>query len=201
MTSKLPWAAVAIIVVAAVGAWALWGQAPAAPPSPPTPGPSTITGTLGPGTAFGAYPDDNSGIENIYIVATGQDYAEDFNDYVGLDNVLGTITASAASVDIAFDTQFAIVVAVTGHTDNMGALTAVFMTVALEAAADSADWTIPYENSDDNVNVSETIFMTADGENVRFNVVWENGGNYYTLAADDNLDITNVDLWLKGQVG
>lgn len=198
MTSKLPWAAVAIIVVAAVGAWSLWGQAPTAP-SPPTPGPSTITGTLGPGTAFGAYPNDNSGIENIYIVTANQDYSDDFSG-LGTDNVLGTITASAESVDIAFDTQFAIVVAVTGHTDNMGALTAAFMTVALEAAADTTDWSIPYENSDDNGNVSETIFMASDGENIRFNVAWDNGGSWYTLAADDNLAITNVDLWLKGQV-
>jgi len=192
MTSKLPWAAVAIIVVAAVGAWTLWGQAPAAPP---TPGPSTITGYLGPGTAFAAYP-ENSGIEAIYIMPTGTDYNENMADHA--DNDLGTISSDGGEVSIAYDTSFDICVAVSGHTDNMGALTDVFMAVALEAAADSGAWTITYENSDDNPVIDEYTFYPDDGTWARFNVVWDNNGSGYKLAADDNLDITAVDLWLKG---
>lgn len=194
MTSKLPWAAVAIIVVAAIGAWTLWGQAPAAPP---TPGPSTITGYLGPGTAFAAYP-DNSGIEAIYIMPTGTVYTENMADHT--DNDLGTISSSGASVDIPYNTSFDICVAVSGHTDNMGSLTDAYMMVALGATTATADWSIPYENSDDNATIDEHTFHPSDGTWVRFNVVWDNNGTGYKLAAHDNLSITTVDLWLEGQV-
>lgn len=191
MTSKLPWAtAVGIIVVAAIGAWALWPTAEI--PSRA----ATVTAVVGPGTAFAAYP-DNSGIENIYIVKTGQTYTENFSG-LGTDNVLGTISSTGASVSIPYDTQFAIVVAVTGHKDNMGQLTNAYMKVALEANTDSSDWSITYENSDDDATIDEYTFYPSDGTWVRFNVVWDNDGNYYQLKADDNLNITAVDLWLRG---
>ncbi len=195
MTNKLPWATAAvIIVVAAIGAWTIFGAAPAAPP---TAGTASITATLGTGTVFGAPPDD-SGIEAIYIMATGQDYTENMADYP--DNHLENIFNSAETVDIAYDTRFDICVAVTGHTDNMGLLNADYMRVTLGAYTDLGEWNIPYENSDDNATIDESIFKASDGTTIRFNVVWDNNGNGYELKADDNLEMENVGLWLRGPV-
>ncbi len=188
MTSKLPWAAVAIIVVAAIGAWTLWGQAPAAQP---TPGPAVWSNY-----AFGAWP-DNSGIEAIYIMPTGTDYYENMADYT--ENDLGTITVSEGIVDIPFGTSFDICVAVSAHTENMGSLTVAYVKVALGTTTDLGAWTITYENSDDSGDIDEYEFMD-DGTFARYNVVWDNAGTGYQLAADDNLNITAVDLWLRGPI-
>ncbi len=194
MTNKLPWATAAvIIVVAAIGAWTIFGAAPAAPPTAGTAG---VSATLGTGTVFGSWP-DNSGIENIYIMPTGQTYTDNMADS---GNALVTLTYSGDSDNIPYDTQFAIVVAVTGHTDNMGQLTEAYMKVALGATTSSTDWSIPYENSDDNNAIDEYEFQTSDGTWVRFNVVWDNNASYYQLTADDNLNISAVDLWLRGPV-
>jgi len=67
--------------------------------------------------------------------------------------------------------------------------------VALGATTSSGTWSIPYENSADS---QEHVFFTSNGTIIRFNVVWDNNGNYYQLQADDNLIINHVDLWLRG---
>ncbi|MGQ9787838.1 MAG: hypothetical protein ACUVQM_00775 [Candidatus Hadarchaeaceae archaeon] len=194
MSSKLPWIAAIIIVAAAIAAWSLWptAQGPATVPS----GGAKITLATGSGTVFAA-PPENSGIENIYIVKTGQNYNENFSGLT--DNYLAVISSNGATVTIPYDTPFAIVVAVTGHKDNMGQLSAAYMKVALQATTDSGDWSIPYENSDDNSAIHEYVFYPSDGTKIRFNVVWDNGGNYYQLKADDNLNILHADLWLRGR--
>ncbi|MEM3421729.1 MAG: hypothetical protein QW315_05680 [Candidatus Hadarchaeum sp.] len=193
MSSKLPWVAAIIIVAAAVAAWALWPTAEV-PATVPSAG-AKITLATGSGTVFAA-PPENSGIENIYIVKTGQNYTQNFSGLT--DNYLAVISSNGASVIIPYDTPFAIVVAVTGHKDNMGQLTTAYLKVALGAITSSGEWSIPYENSDDNSAIKENIFY-SDSTKIRVNVVWDNGGNYYQLKADDNLIIQHVDLWLRGK--
>ncbi|MEM4188110.1 MAG: hypothetical protein QXN56_02960 [Candidatus Hadarchaeum sp.] len=191
MSSKLPWVAAIIIVAAAVAAWALWPTAEV-PATVPSAG-AKITLATGSGTVFAA-PPENSGIENIYIVKAGQTYTENFSGLT--DNYLAVISSNGASVIIPYDTPFAIVVAVTGHKDNMGQLTTAYLKVALQASTDSGDWSIAYDNSDDS---KEYIFYPSDGTKIRVNVVWDNNGNYYQLKADDNLNILHADLWLRGR--
>jgi hypothetical protein len=193
MTSKLPWVAAAIIIVAAAAAaWALWPTAEV----PPAAGGAAKVTLAATGTVFAA-PPENSGIENIYIVKAGQNYDENFSG-LGSDNVLAVISSNGATVEIPYNTPFAIVVAVTGHKDNMGQLSAAYMKVALGATTSSGTWSIPYENSDDNSAIKERVFFPSNGTIIRFNVVWDNNGNYYQLQADDNLIINHVGLWLRG---
>lgn len=188
MSSKLPWVAAIIIVAAAAAAWALWPTAEV-PATVPSAG-AKITLAAGSGTVFAA-PPENSGIENIYIVKAGQTYTENFSDWI--DNCLEVITYNTESVTIPYDTPFAIVVAVTGHKDNMGQLTTAYLKVELGATSPGGVNIGPENSIDDN----EHIFYSDDNK-IRVNVVWDNGSNYYQLHADDNLTL-NVSLWLRGR--
>ena len=193
MTSKLPWATAAvIIVVAAIGAWALWGQAPAAPP-----GTASITGIAGAGTVFaGDVPGGNaSGIENVYIMEPG--YTETDN-LSGDANVLGVITTGGGSVNIAYDTTFHIVVAVKAGSDNMAYVRIDNMNVGL---AITGSFSVGDENAGDSTQ-SQMAAWSHDNSGydtgsgwLRINAVWDNNGNGYTLPAGGSIDIENIRLW------
>lgn len=191
ITSKLPWAAAAtIIVVAAVGAWALLGQAPA--------GPASITGIVGAGTVFaGDIPAGNaSGIENIYIIATGA-YV-DTENISGDANILGVITVGGGFVDIDYGIAFDIIVAVKVGTENMASVVVENMNVGLGAYG---SFTI----TDENIGVHANAHMaSAPHENsgygtstgwLRINAIWDNNGTGYTLSADGTLNLENIMLW------
>jgi len=185
MTSKLPWAAAAvIIVVAAVAAWAIWGQAPAVPPT----GAATITAIVGPGTVFTGPIPTYSGIENIYIVKAGQDYSGNFSG-LGTDNVLGTITATTGSVDIPYETDFAIVVAVKGAKENMAYVVKENMYVYVSITGSFT----ASENT--NVTNNRTIFVDGGADYIRVNHYCDNGGSYYKLPAAGTITLDPVSYY------
>ncbi len=191
MTSKLPWVAAAtiIVIVVGLGAWTLLGQAPA--------GTATITGIAGTGTVFAAsIPlDTASGIENVYIIQHGN-YNENDN-LCGNENILGVITATLGSVNIAYETSFDIVVAVKSGSDNMAYVTIDNMKVGLAITGsftqtdENAPGTyshmapVPYENSN---------YGTTSGW-LRINAVWDNNNNGYKLPANGTLTLENINLW------
>lgn len=192
MTSKLPWAAAIVIMVAAgLGAWAILGGEPAAPTSP-TPPSGTATITIGPGGSVvaGDVP-TYSGIENIYIVkdkleenGENQNYYDNFAS-LGTDNVENTITASSGQTkNINYNENFAIVVAVKGHTDNMANVVVENMHVYLSTTGTFTDT--------ENTAVTENRFIFDDGSPtyIRVNHVCDNQGDWYRLPAGGSIDIT-----------
>lgn len=126
-----------------------------------------------------------SGIENIYIIEHGK-YTKTDN-LSGHENLLGTIEASAGSVDIPYENSFDIVIAVKCHIDNMAYLTQDNMNVELAA---SNAFTITAENSAD-----KNTFDDGSPTYLRINVVWDNTGAGYELLADTQLDIDSCKLW------
>lgn len=145
---------------------------------------SVLPGNL----VYGASIPTYSGIENIYIVKTGQTYTENFSG-LGTDNVLGTITSSSGSVNIPYNTNFVIVVAVKGHDENMAYVQKENLKVEL---AISGSFTLAQENSTD---AKEYQFATSAGVWIRMNVVWDNNGNYYQLAPGGSITLDPVRLW------
>jgi hypothetical protein len=122
MTSKLPWAtAAAIIVVAGLTALTFW-------PKPIVPGYATITAVAAPGTVFGAPIPAISGIRAIHIMRHGAVYAltDNLNAITPVPTAagvrLGVISAHEGTVAIPHGVAFDIVVDVVGHDDNMAFL-------------------------------------------------------------------------------
>jgi hypothetical protein len=187
MTGKLPWLAVAIILVAAVGAWAVFGGAPAAPPA----GAATITAIAGQGTVFaaGIPAGTASGIENVYIIATGA-YV-DTENLSGDPDILGVITASGGSVNIPYETAFDIVVAVKAGTDNMAYAVLENMNVSI---AVSGSFTITEENATNKSLFENSGYGTTNGW-IRVNAIWDNGNAGYTLPAGGSITINPIKLW------
>ncbi|MFQ6130367.1 MAG: hypothetical protein ACE5OT_06175 [Candidatus Hadarchaeaceae archaeon] len=188
MTSKLPWATVAvIIIVAAIGAWAIFGGAPAAPPA----GTATITAIAGQGTVFaaGVPPGTASGIENVYIIATGA-YV-DTGNLSGDPDILGVITASGGSVNIPYETAFDIVVAVKAGTDNMAYAVLENMNVSI---AVSGSFTITEENATNKSLFENSGYGTTTGW-IRVNAIWDNANAGYTLPAGGSITIGPIKLW------
>jgi hypothetical protein len=122
MTSKLPWAAAAaIIVVAGLTALTFW-------PKPIVPGYATITVMAAPGTVFGAPIPGHSGIRAIHIMRHGAPYAltDNLNAITPVATAagvrLGAIIAHEGTVAIPHGVPFDVVVDVRGHDDNMAFL-------------------------------------------------------------------------------
>lgn len=184
MTRKLPWATAAvIIVVAAIGAWTIWGQAPAAPP-----GTASITTGITNFAWAGDIP-ETSGIENIYIMTTGG-YTK--TDDLGTITTgrLGVITEDTGSTDIDYLTSFDIVVAVRIAKENVANLTVDNMYVEIEA---SNAFTI---TGADNRSTDKQIFLNESPDNLRVNVVWDNGASGYQIQPGGTLSLDTVVLYL-----
>ncbi len=188
MTSKLPWATVAvIIVVAAIGVWALYGT----PAGEVTPlgQPATISVPTAAGLAFaGGIPTD-SGIENIYIMQHG--LFENTDNLSGHENLqvyqsnTAVIEASGADPEnIPYENYFDIVVAVKGHTDNMAYVNKENMYVRLVISNAFSD--------DENTLSTGKRYLFGDGTPtfIRVNHLFDNDGNGYKLGAGENIDIT-----------
>ena len=188
MTSKLPWATVAvIIIVAAIGAWALYGT----PASTPSAGaPATISVPIATGIAFaGGIPTD-SGIENIYIMQHG---LFENTDNLTMHENLQIYDSNTAVIEddgqpaenVPYENYFDIVVAVKGHTDNMAYVNKenMYVQIVISNAFD-AD-----ESSLDNDDRRHQFGIEA-GVWVRVNHLFDNDGNGYKLGAGENIDIT-----------
>ena len=190
MTSKLPWATVAvIIIVAAIGAWALYGT-PAGEVSPIVGQPATISGSTAGGFAFaGGIPTD-SGIENIYIMQHG--LFENTENLSGHDN-LQTYSGNTAVIEdtglaaenVPYENSFDIVVAVKGHTDNMAYVNVDNMYVRIVISNAFSD--------DENTLATGNVFKFDNDATptwIRVNHLFDNGGNGYTLGAGDNISLS-----------
>ena len=189
MTSKLPWATVAvIIVVAAIGAWALYGG----PAGEVTPGqPGTISVPTAPGIAFaGGIPTD-SGIENIYIMQHKTDSYEntaDLSEHENLQIYQGNTAViedtELPAENVPYENLFDIVVAVKGHTDNMAYVVKENMYVRLVISNAFSD--------DENTLATgaRSLFAESAGTWIRVNHIFDNDGNGYKLRAGENIDLT-----------
>ena len=188
MTSKLPWATVAvIIIVAAIGAWALYG--PAGEVTPPGQ-PATISVPTAPWIAFAGEVPTDSGIENIYIMQHG---LFENTDNLTMHENLQIYNGNTAVIEdngqpaenIPYENYFDIVVAVKGHTDNMAYVNKENMYVRIVISnAFSAD-----ESSLDNNDRRHQFGIESDVW-VRVNHLFDNDGNGYKLGAGENIDIT-----------
>lgn len=188
MTSKLPWATVAvIIIVAAIGAWALYG-APAGEVTPPGQ-PATISVPTAPGIAFAKGIPDYSGIENIYIMQ--HPLFENTDNLSGHEN-LQTYSGNTAVIEdtglaaenIPYENYFDIVVAVKGHTDNMAYVNKENMYVRIVISNAFTD--------DETTLDTGKRYQFEDGTPtyIRVNHLFDNDGNGYKLGAGENIDIT-----------
>lgn len=189
MTSKLPWATVAvIIVVAAIGVWALYGT-PAGEVTPPGQ-PATISG-LTTGIAFaGGIPTD-SGIENIYIMqhktnsySNTEDLSEHENLQVYQGNTAVIEDTGLAAENVPYENLFDIVVAVKGHKDNMAYVVKENMYVSLEITGAFSDTVSTLTTG------TRYIFVDGTPDYIRVNHVFDNDGNGYKLQAGENIDLT-----------
>jgi len=190
MTSKLPWATVAvIIIVAAIGAWALYGT-PAGEVTPPGQ-PATISVPTAPGIAFaGGIPTD-SGIENIYIMQHKTNSYENTENLAGHEN-LQTYSGNTAVIEdtglaaenIPYENLFDIVVAVKGHTDNMAYVVKENMYVRVVISNAFSD--------DVSTLTTGARYVFGDGTPtyIRVNHIFDNDGNGYKLQAGENIDLT-----------
>jgi len=177
-TTWLVAAVVAILVIAS--AWAFW----------PTPM-ATITAVSRGSYVIAAAEPVGSGIENVYIVDNAHAAGWNIN-FSGNENVLGTIEASGASINIPYDTPFVIVVAVKGHDDNMAYVQIENLKVELGVTGTFA---IGPENS---VDANEYVFLEDPGVYIRTNVVWDNAGAGYVLPAGGSITLDPIRLWLWG---
>lgn len=190
MTSKLPWATVAvIIVVAAIGVWALYGT-PAGEVTPPGQ-PATISLPTAPGIAFaGGIPTD-SGIENVYIMQHG--LFENTDNLSGHENLqvysgnTAVIEQSGADPEnVPYENYFDIVVAVKGHSDNMAYVVKENMYVRLVIAN-------AFTGDETTLSTGKRYVFDNDvgpTDWIRVNHLFDNDGNGYKLGAGENIDLT-----------
>ncbi len=192
MTSKLPWATVAvIIIVAAIGAWALYG-APAGEVTPPGQ-PATISVPTAPGLAFaGGIPTD-SGIENVYIMQHGlftntDNLSGHENLQVYQGNTAVIESSGADPENIPYENYFDIVVAVKGHEDNMAYVNKENMYVRLVISN-------AFTDDETTLSTGKRYQFATDGSTwIRVNHLFDNDGNGYKLGAGENIGLT-VDYY------
>lgn len=191
MTSKLPWATVAvIIIVAAIGAWALYG--PAGEVTPPGQ-PATISVPTAPGIAFAGEVPTYSGIENVYIMQHG--LFENDADLSGHEN-LQVYQGNTAVIEgtelpaenIPYENLFDIVVAVKGHDENMAYVVKENMYVNLVITGAFSD------TEDTLTTGARFLFAESAGTWIRVNHIFDNNGDGYKLGAGENIDLT-VDYY------
>jgi len=192
MTSKLPWATVAvIIVVAAIGVWALYGT-PAGEVTPPGQ-PATINVPTAPGIAFAKGIPTYSGIENIYIMqrktnsyvnTTNLSNHENLQVYQGNKAVIEDTGLPAENVP--YENLFDIVVAVKGHKENMAYVVKENMYVRLVISGAFSD------DVSTLTTLARYVFDNDVGPTnwIRVNHVFDNSGNGYKLRAGENISLT-----------
>jgi len=182
MTSKLPWAAAVIIIVAAagLGAWAIWGGAPTAP-TPSSPSWNSV---------LGMPSGSKSGIVNVYIAKTGENYSENWSAVATTDNYYLKQTASGQTGSIPYETSFVFLIEVTGHDDNMAYINTDNLKVELSV---TGSFTKAAENT--NGGDGTEYQFVLDSTHIGVNAVWDNGGSFFKLPAGGSIDYT-TKLWL-----
>ena len=191
MTSKLPWATVAIIiVVAAIGVWALYGT-PAGEVPPPGQ-PATISVPTAPGIAFAGGIPTTSGIENVYIMQHGLfendvDLCEHANLQVYQGNTAVIEDTEQPAENIPYENLFDIVVAVKGHDDDMAYVVKENMYVELTITG-------AFSDSESTLSTEKRYLFDSNGDWIEVNHLFDNDGNGYKLAAGENISLT-VDYY------
>lgn len=209
MSGRLPWVAatVVIVIAAGLGAWAL--SQPAVTTQPPTTTPGASFGLVGEGnvtigdtgSAIGLVSgavsalNENNGIENIYIMThTGKTW-ENNQNLSGNGEVLGVISSDAGSQNIAYETKFAIVVAVRIFApDNMAYAVQensyAYITTAGEWVDTENTEVLPeYEFNFENENYGTTAGY------IRYNFVYDNDGNGWSLRAGQSVTLNPVSVY------
>jgi len=181
MASKLPWVVVVVIVVAAIGAWAIFRGEPTASPTAPSWGSITVLGFTG---------GQKSGIVNVYIAKTGQDYDENWSAVATTDNYYLKQTATGQTGNIPYETSFVFLIEVTGHDDNMAYINLDNLKVEL---AVTGSFTKTAENTDGGDGAEYQFVL--DATHIGVNAVWDNNGNFFKLPAGGSIDYT-TKLWL-----
>lgn len=197
MTSRLPWAtAAAILVIAAVGAWMILGPAPVEEAEEEW----NRVGYGLPGTATAMQTGFKSGIIAIHIInaANVHNYLTDnLMDYtLDNDNRMFSMTATGQEGNITYGTDFDIVLDVVGHTDNMGDDAIAYLKGCLGFYSDdgSVAW-VAADNSDDG---DETAYEAGGADDIYVNIqlaTWTD----LSLIGDENLFIENVALHCRGK--
>jgi len=184
MTSKLPLATVAliIVVVAAIGAWEIFAN-PTTPVTPTTHGwsPTSVLGFTG---------GQKSGIVAVYIAKTGQNYSDNWSSVATTDNYYLKYTASEQTGDIPYENNFVFLIEVVGNDDNMAYINADNLKVELAITGSFAK---AAENTDGGDGAEFTFSTTAT--EIGVNAVWDNDSNYFKLPAGGSIDYT-TKLWL-----
>lgn len=210
MTSRLPWATAAILIVAAVavGTWALYGvpvEEEKPEEQPPTEQPGTIT-VVGSNLVFAGGTPPESGIENIVIMRhivsgeeDGYDNTENLTGDAVHENVLassgenGVLEQSTDSTGVPYDNYFDIVVQFKIHTNQVSDITQLDnFQISIDA---SGSYTMDNENSSSTSMFSIENSADAGATWGRYNAVFNNGGAGYTLSAGASLVLDNVRLW------
>jgi len=183
MTGKLPWA-IAIIIVVAVGLGA-WAVLRGAPVTPPAPGWSSTS-------VLGFIGGQKSGIVNVYIAKTGQDYDDNWDSVATTDNYYLKQTATGQSGNIPYETNFVFLIEVTGHDDNMAYINLDNLKVSLSVTGS-------FTKAEENTNGGDgtEYQFVLDGTHIGVNAVWDNGGSFFKLPAGGSIDYT-TKLWLWG---
>jgi hypothetical protein len=176
MTSKLPWAAAVIIIVAAagLGAWALW-------PTEVTPvvsGPSWGY-ILGENASAG-----NSGIVAMYIAKANIDNSTDPATWTYPDNYYNKITAQG-TMNIPYEENFYIVVEARGVKPYIAYTTRENIKVELGLTGDVS---LAAENK---TGTQFSWYTTEGTDNIRVSAVW----GPYKLSAGGSLNYT-AKVWL-----
>lgn len=190
MTSKLPWATVAvIIVVAAIGVWALYGT-PAGEVTPPGQ-PATINVPTAPGIAFAKGIPTYSGIENIYIMqhkTNSYSNTENLREHENLQVYQGNKAViedtGQPAENVPYENLFDIVVAVKGHTDNMAYVVKENMYVRVVITGAFSD------DVSSLTTGARYVFQDGTPTFIRVNHVFDNGGSGYKLKAGENISLT-----------
>lgn len=194
MTSKLPLATVAIIIVAvaAVGAWKIFANPTETTPVTPTIGYATVTAGSTNVVFTGSIP-TYSGIENIYLMDTGT-YTKTNDLGTITTGRMGVITDIGLSATIPYENTFDIVVTFKVKAPENAAYAAK-ENGQIELTT-SGGFIIGPENLP---NDNEYIFASSNPGTtngyVRVNAVWDNGGNGYTLRANGSLSLSSVKLF------
>jgi len=183
MTSKLPWAAAVIIIVAAagLGAWALWGQAP----TEVTPTALGWSST----TVLGFTDGQKSGIVNVYIAKPNENYSENWSAVATTDNYYLKQTASEQTGNIPYETSFVFLIEVVGNDDNMAYINTDNLKVELSV---TGTFTMAAENTDGG-DGAEYQFAIS-GTQIGVNAVWDNSGNFFKIPAGGTINYT-TKLW------
>jgi hypothetical protein len=195
MTSKLPLATVAliIVVVAAIGAWEIFAN-PTTPVTPTT-GYATVTVgsvTTNTGAVFTGTIPTYSGIENIYLMDTGT-YTKTSDLGTTTTGRMGVITGSGLSASIPYENTFDIVVAFKVKAPENGAYAAK-ENGQIELTTSGGFIIGPENLPNDNEYIFASSGLGTPSGYVRVNAVWDNGGNGYTLRAGGTLTLSSVKL-------